>query len=223
LEKAPEAGLAFGDLPSPAAKPKNYASWNKTFATWLFRNQKLDLLYSPSLDQLSKADERERDFRVRLQQAAREARDAQKAELQAKYAPKLQALAQKKLTAQHKEEVEKQQSTSQILSSVVTAGAGILGAFLGRKTISATNINRAATAVRAAGKAAKEYSDVGRAEESVAAIDQQIQALNTEFEAEVAAIEQKVDPATEVFETVSVRPKKTNISVQLVALGWKPE
>ena len=223
LEKNAEKGIGFGDLPAGAAKAKNYAAWNKTFSTWLFRNQKLDLLHSPSLDELSKPGEKERDFRVRLQQAAREARDVQKVELQAHYAPKLQALEQKKRNAEQKKEVEKQQSTSQILSSVMTAGAGILGAFLGRKTISATNITRAASAVRAAGRAAKEYGDVGRAEETVEAIDQQMKDLNAEFEAEVAALAQKVNPATEQFETVTIRPKKTNISVQLVALGWKAE
>jgi membrane peptidoglycan carboxypeptidase len=60
--------------------------------------------------------------------------------------------------AEQKKAVEKEQSTAQILSTVVTAGAGILGAFMGRKTFSATNINKATQAVRAAGRAAKEYS-----------------------------------------------------------------
>ena len=94
---------------------------------------------------------------------------------------------------------------------------------MGRKTFSATNINKATQAVRAAGRAAKEYSDVGRADETVEMVDQQLQELNAQFEAEVAALDSKVDPTTEVFETITVRPKKTGISVQLVALGWKPE
>jgi hypothetical protein len=52
-------------------------------------------------------------------------------------------------------------------------------------------------------------------------VDQQLQELNSQFEAEVAALDTKIDPATEIFETVTVRPKKTGISVQLVALAWK--
>jgi hypothetical protein len=67
----------------------------------------------------------------------------------------------------------------------------------------------------------KERSDIGRAEDNVGAIDQQMQELNAQLEADVAALDVKVDPATEVFETVSLRPKKTGITVRLVALGWK--
>jgi len=160
---------------------------------------------------------------VRLQQAARERRDELKAALQTKYGPKLELLQRKKVSAQQKMAVERQQSNAQILSTVITAGAGILGALMGRKTFSVTNLNSATQAVRAAGRAAKEYGDVGRADETVEMIDRQLQELNAEFEAEVARLGTKVDPATEVFDTLSVRPKKTAISVQLVALGWKPQ
>jgi len=222
LEKAAEASASFAELPAAGANPKNYAAWNKTFSTWLFRMQKLDLMRSPSLGESSRPGESERDFRVRLQQAARERRDQLKATLQSKYGPKLEQLQRRKTQAEQKKAVEKEQSTAQILSTVVTAGAGILGAFMGRKTFSATNINKATQAVRAAGRAAKEYSDVGRADETVEMVDQQLKELNAQFEAEVAALDNKVDPTTEAFETITVRPKKTGISVQLVALGWKP-
>jgi membrane peptidoglycan carboxypeptidase len=223
LEKAAETAASFAELPAAAANPKNYAAWNKTFSTWLFRMQKLDLMRSPSLGESSKPGESERDFRVRLQQAGRERRDQLKASLQSKYGPKLEQLQRRKVQAEQKKAVEKEQSTSQILSTVMTAGAGILGAFMGRKTFSATNINKATQAVRAAGRAAKEYSDVGRADETVEMVDRQLKELNAQFEAEVAGLDNKVDPTTEVFETITVRPKKTGISVQLVALGWKPE
>jgi membrane peptidoglycan carboxypeptidase len=183
--------------------------------------QKVDLMRSPGLSELSKPEESERDFRVRLQQAAREQRDKMKADLHDQYGPKLQQIQQRKEQAERRQAAEKQQSTAQILTSVVTAGAGILSAFMGRKTFSATNINKATQAVRAAGRAAKEYGDVARAEETVEMIDKQYQDLNAEFQAQVAALDTKVDPAKEQFETVTVRPKKTAISVQLVALGWK--
>ena len=221
LEKAPEASASFAELPAAGANSKNYAAWNKSFATWLFRMQKLDLMRSPSLDQSSTPGETERDFRVRLQHAAREQRDQLKASLQSKYGPKLDQLQRRKSQAQQRKGVEQEQSTAQILNTVVTVGAGILGAFMGRKTLSATNINKAAQSVRAAGRAAKEYSDVGRADETVEMVDQQLQELNAQFEAEVAALDTKIDPTTETFETITVRPKKTGISVQLVALGWK--
>ncbi len=223
LEKKPEDGLSFTEAPAAAAKPKSYDAWSKTFATWLFRNQTLDIYKSRRLKETSHPGESERDFRIRLQQAAREQRDALKAKLQTKYGPKLDALAQKKMKAEQRQAVEKEQSNAQMLNTAMSVGAGLLGALFGRKGISATDISRVGTAVRTAGKAAKEYSDINRAAESAQAIDQQIADLNAELEAELAGLDTKIDPATEQFETVTVRPKKTGITVRLVALGWKAE
>jgi hypothetical protein len=223
LEQSAEPDASFAELPAPAANPKNYPAWNKSFATWLFRTQKIDLLHSPSLDQTSKPGESERDFRVRLQQAAREQRDQVKASLQTKYGPKLDQLQRQKVQAQQHKESEQQQSSAQILNTVAAAGAGLLGAFLGRKTFSVTNINKATQAVRAAGRAAKEYGDVGRAGETIDMIDKQIADLNAQFDAEVAALDTKIDPTKEAFDTITVRPKKTAITVQLLALAWKSE
>jgi hypothetical protein len=58
LEKGPEAGAQFENLPAPAAGEKNYAAWNKSFANWLFQTQQLTLLRSPSLDTISQPGRR---------------------------------------------------------------------------------------------------------------------------------------------------------------------
>ncbi len=47
--------------------------------------------------------------------------------------------------------------------------------------------------------------------------------LQARFQSEMEAQQSQTDPNTERFEAVSVRLKKTNIEVQLVALGWIPE
>ena len=64
LEKEPEEGAQFEDLPAAAAKAKNYEIWKRSFTTWLFQAQKLELVESPSLGQRSKPGESERDFRI---------------------------------------------------------------------------------------------------------------------------------------------------------------
>ncbi len=221
LERAGEEEARYAPLPAAAANPKSYAAWQKSFATWLYRMQKLDLMRSPSLKEWSRPGEAERDFRIRLQQAAREERDRLRAALETKYAPKLQAIEERKRKAEQRKEVEKQQASSQVVTTAVTFGTTLLGAFFGRKALSVTNLNRMTRTVRAAGRTVKERSDITRAEENVAALDQQMQDLNQQFEADVAALDTRIDPATEEFEVVSVRPKKTGITVRLVALGWR--
>ena len=79
------------------------------------------------------------------------------------------------------------------------------------------------TAARAVTRARKESQDVDLAGETVGAIDEQIKALNDQFQQELAAGASKVDPATVALETKTVRPKKTNITVRRLSLAWNPE
>ena len=120
--------------------------------------------------------------------------------------------------------VERQQaeSRSSQMQAAISVGASILGAFLGRKTISAANIGRATTAIRGAGRAIKESQDVGQAEENVSALQQQLADLEAQFKTETDALATAIDPLNERLETVSLKPTKAKITVKLVALAWAP-
>jgi hypothetical protein len=220
LEKEPEEGSQFEDLPGSAAKAKSYEAWKRSFVTWLFQEQKLELLESPSLGQRSKPGESERDFRIRLQQTAREEVDREAATLRQKYAPKLASLEDRKRKAELAAGQQKSQQGQAMLQTAVSVGAGLLSAFLGRKAVSVTSLNKVATAARQAGRTWKETQDVHQATENVEQLSQQAVDLQHQLETELAALQAKIDPATEKFETVCVRLKKANIEVQLVALGW---
>jgi DNA-binding transcriptional regulator GbsR (MarR family) len=88
--------------------------------------------------------------------------------------------------------------------------------------LSQSNISKAKSAMRGVSKSADESQDVKRAQETVEAIDQQIADLNTQFQADTAELESKIDPLTEALETLSLKPKKTDIQVQLTTLTWLP-
>jgi hypothetical protein len=222
LESAPSDGAQFSAVPSAASKAKSYETWNKDFSGWLFRNQKVDLLKSPSTKENSKPGESERDFRVRLQQSGREARDKQSDSLRQKYAPKIAALQDRIRRAGQMVERQQAESRSSQMQAAISVGASILGAFLGRKTISATNIGRATTAIRGAERAIKESKDVGQAEENVSALQQQLANLEAQFKTETDTLAAATDPLSEKLETMSLKPTKANIAVKLVALAWTP-
>ncbi len=222
LESSPSDGAQFGSVPSAASKAKSYEAWNKDFTGWLFRTQKVDLLESPSTKETSKPGESERDFRVRLQQSGREARDRQLDSLRQKYAPKIASLQDRIRRAGQMVERQQAESRASQMQAAISVGASILGAFLGRKTVSATNIGRATTAIRGAGRAIKESKDVGQAEENVSALQQQLAGLEAQFKMETDALAATTDPLNEKLETVSLKPTKANIAVKLVALAWTP-
>ncbi|MBX9737537.1 MAG: hypothetical protein K2X32_11480, partial [Phycisphaerales bacterium] len=77
-------------------------------------------------------------------------------------------------------------------------------------------------AVRGAQRTMKESSDVNRAEENIEALAQQLKDLEAQFNADVEAATGKFDVATEQFEKLILKPKKTGISVRALMLVWAP-
>ncbi len=222
LESEPEAGAQFAEVPAEATKAKSYASWRKDLASWIYRNQRLELLESPTLDIVSNPGESERDFRVRLQQIAREQRDEAVEKLRRKYAPKFEVLEDRKRRAEQAVERETEQAKGQKMQTAISFGATLLSSFLGRKRASLSTIGRATTAVRGVGRSMKETQDIERAQDNVAAIAQKRADLEAEFQAETQALERSLDPQTEQLETVSLKPTKANIAVKVLTLAWAP-
>jgi hypothetical protein len=218
----PEAGAGFDALPPGLSDPKAYTAWTREFGAWLAAAKKLKLLKSDVTGEFSKPRESERDFRVRLTQSAREKRDAAVEALKAKYGPKLAALQDKLRRAEQDLETQQKQASDRQMQSAISVGATVLGAFMGRRKVSARTIDRAASAARQMGRASQEQQDVQHANETVQVLSGRLHELNDQFAAEMAAQEGKFDPMQTALSEVIVPAKKTNVSVPLLALVWAP-
>ncbi len=212
----------YGQLPSEATRKQNYLEWSKAFNDWLFRKQSLELLKSPSLQAVSRPGETERDFRIRLQMVAHEKRDELVEKLRQKYAAKVASLQDRIERAEDALAREAEQAKQQKLQTAISLSTTLLGAVLGRKAVSRSTIGRATTAVRGASRAMKEAQDVKRAEENLQELQQQLAELQEQLAAEIEQVKSSIDPMTENLERFVLRPKKTDISVSLVALAWTP-
>jgi hypothetical protein len=222
LEKKGDLDAQYDALPAAAGQSKSYTTWNKNFATWVYRTQKLEMFRSPSLKQVSEPGETERDFRLRLQQLAREQRDDAVDALRKKYASKMTTLQERIRKAEQAVEREEAQARQAGLQTAVNVGSTLLGALLGRKAVSASTVGKAATTAKSLGRASQQREDIARAEETVEALQKQLTDLQAEFDAETAKIAASIDPMTEELSPVIVKPRKTDITVQLVSLVWMP-
>ncbi len=223
LEKEPsEPECVYAVLAPAAAKVKNYDSWRKAFADHLYRNVKLDVFKSPSLGEVSKPEEKERDFRIRLQQVAREQRDQAAEQLRQRFAPKIAAFDEKIRKAIQAVEKKKSSVWSGRLMAMLSMAGTVFGAFLSRKVISVTNLGKATTSVRSATKTIQDSQSVAQAKENVEALEQQKAELEEQFKTELESIDVKIDPLTEELDSITIKPKKTNITVRLLALVWIP-
>jgi len=217
----PNANSSFDPLPPAALDAKRYAGWTKDFGQWVVRAERLTLYSAPAVKLTSRAGESEKDFRLRLSQSARESRDAAVEKLRASYAPKVARLTQRIQTAEQGVAREQDQASQQRTQTMVSFGATVLGALLGRKAMSASTLGRATTAVRGVGRSVKESQDVGRAQTKLSEAQEELKALEGELNEEIAALT-AMDAGAVVVETLEVKPKRGGVDVRLVALAWKP-
>jgi hypothetical protein len=222
LTSSPIPGATFAELPAAAMRAASFTAWGKALAAHLYESSRADVLTCDALKITSAPGEPEGEFRSRLALAVREKRDAAVEQLRRKYAPKLQALDDRERRAQERVAREKSQLSDQKLHAALSIGASLLGALMGRKTLSATNIGRATSAARAATRVGRESGDVNRADDNLEVIRQQRADLQRQFEADASALESSLDAATVSLRKAAITPRKSDISVGEVALVWVP-
>ncbi len=222
VDTAPLSGANFGDLPSEAEKAKSYNKWNKDLLRWIRQNRPLTLYRSKRFKLISGPEESKSEFLARVAQAAREKRDLKVEKLRRKYSSKFDTLQNRLMRAEQAIMREQEQAKSKKMETMISFGTAILGAFMGRKAVSTRSATRFGSAMKSAGRMRKEKMDVARAQETAAAVNQDMAELDERLQADIKNLEATFDPATEELEEVLVKPKSTDITLDLFGLTWMP-
>jgi hypothetical protein len=220
-DSEPAAGAGFGELPGFAMNATNYKQVEKDFAEWLYRNERAEVFSCPALKAWSKLGESESDFRARLLHQSHEVRDAAVEKLRAATQKKLATMEARLRTAESGLAREKAEANAAKMQAGVSLVGGILGGLFGRKT-ALGSISRGSTSIGKATSAYKQHQDVANAGAKVEGIAAEIAALQAGLEAEIAKLAESFDPAALALETESVKPARTDVKVQRVALLWLP-
>jgi hypothetical protein len=220
-EPHPEFG--FAAIPSALSNPKNYAKFAKTLKDHLYSTHVVTLLECKSAKQVSKLDESEADFRIRLSQQARERRDAEMDKLRSRYAPKFDAINKQIDKAQQKAAEEKSAATHGVLGTYVSAGFGILeAAILRRKITTRENIRRAESAVKSTVDVIAQHGVSTSPSADIERFETQKDQLNAEVNQKIAAFDASVRPDAFQLGTIRISPRKADIAVESVLLAWAP-
>jgi exonuclease VII large subunit len=163
----------------------------------------------------SMTGETERDFRIRLQQIAREKRDQEVNTLREKYAMKYAQIDDRLRRAQMDVEEHEAQARDQKYQTAISFGTTLLGGFLGRKTFGSTT-----KTTRDITRSIKKKRESEYATENLQSLQQEKERLESQFQTEVNTLDAKTNPMTENLESIAITPSKTNILVRFVALVW---
>ena len=222
FDDEPDADGTFSPLPASASNAKSYKTWTKKLASHLYRERPLRLWKCSKPKLVSQASETEGDFKARVRDALREQRDLAVEKLRQRYAPKLARLEDQIRRAEQRVDVEQSQYSQKKSQTAISIGATVVGALFGRKLGSLGNLGRATTAMRGAGRAARERGDIGRAKERVGTLRQRMNDLEEKFETDLDKLESKSDVGNLEVKELRVACRKTDLEIQPLMLVWTP-
>jgi len=222
LETRPLAADRFAELPAAAKSAQKHAKWSRDFSRWVRHNRPLCIYRSNRFKLSSDPLETKGDFLARLAQAAREKRDLEVEKLRRKYSSRFNTLNNRLMRAEQALMLEKEQSQSSKIQSAISFGTAILGAFMGRKAISAASAGRFGTAMRSASRIRKESMDVNRAKERLEASKLELEELDARLQADIERIEQTFDPENEAIQEIFIKPKSSDMTLDFFGLVWMP-
>jgi hypothetical protein len=212
-----EQGPYFAPAPEDANSSREMTSLKKKLDDWLYYHSAQKITVHPELDVFQHPDETEREFKIRLQQAAREARDEEVDKLEQKYETQMERL-EDKLRKEERELAEgeadynarKQQEWAGI-------GESVLGFFMGRRSSRAVS-----SAMSKRRMTTNAWQDIEESKEEIAELQKDIKTLEEELAAESQEITRKWADSLENLSTEEITPRRTDVSVDLVAIAWLP-
>ncbi|MBA4378326.1 MAG: hypothetical protein C0395_06665 [Gemmatimonas sp.] len=219
LGTAPEPGARFAPLPAGWSAAAVYKTAAKDFADHLYQDRELSLPYCPALDLHGRPDESAAAFAGRAQLAARERRDADVDKLRAKAETALARLTARLEREQAELTQDRADHASRQREELLSAGetlAGMLGVFGGRRR---TGL---AAAARKRHLTDSSRMDIAETERMVAGLEREIADLRAQLAQEAATVADRWDAAAQEIAAVAIKPRRTDVRVDLVALTWVP-
>lgn len=211
---------SFSPLP-PWVGRKGFVAEVKKSATGVFyRACPLRGWRCPELGLSSTPGESEGELRARVALAAREARDRKVEALRQKLGTKLNAAEARVEKARARVQKEQAEASAANVDAAVSFGSSVLGALFGRSWASGANVRRAASTAKQVNRTVKQRGDVGDAESELTAAEATRDGVRAAIEAEVDAA--AAAWATPVIEATAIAPRKADLQIERIAIGWVP-
>lgn len=201
----------FHTVPKVVLEDKGLKKAIRELKVMLYQEEYLELYRCKSLKMESKVSETYADFIVRVQDRLNDKKEEQVEKLKTRYARKEKTLQTRLARAQERIAKESSDSTS----SMIEAGIAVLGALFGRT--SPTKIGRA---VNKGSKILKERGEMSRAEERLAEVQADMEALEYELEDKIDQLSEKFNIENSEIESFKIKPRKTDINVEVCAIVW---
>lgn len=220
FEKNGLENASYNALPSLLSTNKGIESLNKSFSDYLYQERFLQIYYFPNLKIYSRADEKEDDFKERIKSLLKGDIEGKKSKIVESYQGKIDALLEKISKQKAKASEQESEVSRRKLDTWISVGLALLGSLFGSKKISKGTLTSAGTSFKKAQKISKSEEALGYAEESLATLQERLEALQGEKQKELDALFVERPKSEIEIEKILVRPKKGDITADKIAILW---
>jgi len=214
---SPEEAV-YADVPAGLNTAMELKKRSAEFSDYLFRNATISVLYNKALKVYSALDEAETDFKARCDDVADTAYETEEKALKVKYQAKIDKLQDKLRREERELASDEADLAARTQDELLSAGGALLGLFGGGRKVSSA-LSRASSKRRMSSQA---KSDVEESKEAIRELQEEIDTLEDELTAELTDLRDKWTTAVADNEIVALKPRKTDVAVEVFGIGWRP-
>ena len=193
----------------------------KGFSDYLYHSKKIELYSCTSLKLESKLHQTKQEFIVAIEDRLKELKDEAQEKLEDKFEAQLDRLEDKLTRLEMKLQKEEDDVSSKTTDTILDIGLAVISAFFGRKTLSATNIRRGASAFKKGKGVLKEKNDVKNVEDLIKDVEIDIEELSVELQNEIVKIEDSLNIQNYEITSLFIKPRRSDIAIRDIALLWQ--
>ena len=188
----------------------------KLLEDMLYQQRKLELYRCKSPKMESKLHESRMDFKVRVSDTLNDKKEEEIEVLKERYGKKSNTLQDRLQRALARVEKEQSDVSSKTTDTMISAGMAVLGALFGSRSTA-----KIGTTLSKGSRILKERGDVDRAQQRVDEIQKKIDDIGYELEEKIddLATEHDIDQCE--IETFAIKPRRSDIGVEDIALVWR--
>jgi len=217
LGRSAEPEAFFAELPADLGSAGRLGALEKGFGDYLFYNSVLTLRYNPHLKLYSAPDETDKAFQRRCREAAEKARDAEAKKIRAQFQTRLDRLEEKLQSEERELEEDRREYDARKQEELLTGAETVLGMLTGRRARRGLS-----TTSRKHRMSQQAKADIKESEEAIRDLKEQIQELEEQLKQELQDLNERWNERIDQVEEIQVRPRRTDVQVNLFALAWLP-
>jgi hypothetical protein len=206
----------FGDLPSGLTDSKRLTALRRELADMLYTVGHLTIMHNPTLGLYADPDGEFSEFRARVQQAAREQRDAEVDNATRKAESVMDKLEANQRRKMQRLEAEQRELAERKREEMFTTGEAVIGLLRGRTAYTLSRMSRAAVYSK------QSKNDISQHQLGLEEIARDMAQAEQDYEAALREINERWARVAAQFEPYVITPYKKDITVDLFGIGWAP-